>query len=93
MIQSLGRSVDRLTTFTVDKGTPTKTDKAAVPSNWLGHTKGSAAIDRSLVFGATMTQLLKAKRTEEAVLNHIRHLLTGHGLRVLNTGGWYKFDN
>lgn len=50
--------------------------------NWLGHTRGSAAIDWDLIDGASMAQLLKHRETLRVVNNHLDHLEEKHGLSI-----------
>lgn len=49
--------------------------------NWLGHQvgAGSAKLDKALITGATMAQLLKIRG---AAYKHICHLRTEHGLQI-----------
>jgi hypothetical protein len=49
------------------------------PPNWLGHTLGSAKLDRALINGATMKEL---KAIRGAIEEHFLHLREEHGLEI-----------
>lgn len=49
------------------------------PPNWLGHTLGSAKLDRALINGATMKEL---KAIRGAINEHFLHLREDHGLEI-----------
>lgn len=49
------------------------------PPNWLGHTLGSAQLDRALLNGATMKEL---KAIRGAINEHFLHLRKEHGLEI-----------
>ena len=68
-----------------------RTGAADTEPNWLGHKQGSAGIDRDLLDGATMAQLLSHRETEDAVERHIYHLRKDHGLHV-ERGGVLRFS-
>ena len=50
-----------------------------VTPNWLGHTLGSAKLDRALINGATMKEL---KAIRGAIQQHFDHLRIEHGLDI-----------
>lgn len=70
----------RLTRVAVAGGS--RVDAADQRVNWLGHRIGSKAdtIDRMLVEGVTADRLMRARRTPEAVKQHLKHLAEEHGL-------------
>jgi hypothetical protein len=55
------------------------TNDAGEPPNWLGHTLGSAKLDRALINGATMKEL---KAIRGAINEHFLHLREDHGLEI-----------
>ncbi len=60
--------------------------------NWLRHSKGSAAIDRSLIVGATIKEMIKSSgRTTGGVRDHLRHLEGEHGIRIIKEDNIYRF--
>ena len=71
---------DKLETIRVLQlvGLGTNTD-ADEPPNWLGHTLGSAKLDRALINGATMKEL---KAIRGAINEHFLHLREEHGLEI-----------
>lgn len=60
---------------------------AVDPPNWLGHTLGSAKLDRALIYGATMKEL---KAIRGAIDEHFDHLRTEHGLDIHQVGDVYR---
>jgi len=54
-------------------------DDVSDPPNWLGHTLGSAKLDRALINGATMKEL---KAIRGAIDEHFLHLREEHGLEI-----------
>lgn len=68
----------------VGRGT---TDDANDPPNWLGHTQGSAKLDRALINGATMTEL---EAIRGAIDEHFLHLRKEHGLEIAKDGDVYR---
>jgi hypothetical protein len=57
------------------------------PPNWLGHTLGSAKLDRALLNGATMKEL---EAIRGAIQNHFDHLRIEHGLEIVSDGDVYR---
>jgi hypothetical protein len=57
-----------------------------VTPNWLGHTRGSARLDRALITGATMNEL---KAIRGAIHEHFIHLRIEHGLDIHKDGDVY----
>lgn len=56
--------------------------------NWLGHMgDGNSLIDIELLWGTTMPQMLMHR---PAVEEHLWHLITEHGLTVLERNGVYR---
>ena len=55
-----------------------KGELGAIP-NWLGHTRGSARLDKALIKGATMKELLAIRK---AITQHFDHLRIEHGLAI-----------
>ena len=55
--------------------------------NWLGHTRGSARLDKALVKGATMNEL---KAIRGAIHEHFDHLRIEHGLNIHKDGDVYR---
>jgi hypothetical protein len=63
-----------------------KSELDAIP-NWLGHTRGSARLDKALINGATMKQL---RAIRGAINEHFAHLRIEHGLEVVQVGDVYR---
>ncbi len=60
-----------------------------VTPNWLGHTRGSARLDKALIKGATMEELLAIR---DAIDEHLLHLRIEHGLTIKRNGDVYLID-
>lgn len=58
-----------------------------VTPNWLGHTRGSARLDKALVKGATMNEL---NAIRGAITQHFDHLRIEHGLEIHKNGDVYR---
>lgn len=58
-----------------------------VTPNWLGHTRGSARLDKALITGATMMEL---KAIRGAIYEHFDHLRIEHGLEIHKNGDVYR---
>jgi hypothetical protein len=58
-----------------------------VTPNWLGHTRGSARLDKALIKGATMKKL---KAIRGAIQQHFDHLRIEHGLDIHKDGDVYR---
>ena len=58
-----------------------------VSPNWLGHTRGSARLDKALIKGATMKELLAIRG---AINSHFDHLRIEHGLDIHKDGDVYR---
>ena len=58
-----------------------------VTPNWLGHTLGSARLDKALIKGATMKELLAIRK---AITQHFDHLRIEHGLDIHKDGDVYR---
>lgn len=58
-----------------------------VTPNWLGHTRGSARLDKALINGATMMEL---KKIRGAIYEHFDHLRIEHGLDIHKDGDFYR---
>jgi hypothetical protein len=58
-----------------------------VTPNWLGHTRGSARLDKALIKGATMKEL---KTIRGAIQQHFDHLRIEHGLDIHKDGDTYR---
>ena len=58
-----------------------------VTPNWLGHTRGSARLDKALVNGSTMMEL---KAIRGAIYEHFDHLRIEHGLDIHKDGDVYR---
>ena len=50
-----------------------------VTPNWLGHTRGSARLDKALIKGATMKEL---KAIRGAIQQHFDHFRIEYGLDI-----------
>lgn len=57
--------------------------------NWLGHTHGSAKLDKALLNGATMNELLAIRG---AINQHFDHLRIEHGLDIDKDGDIYRIN-
>ena len=57
--------------------------------NWLGHSAGSARLDKLLVLGATFTEL---ENIRGAIKEHFRHLRDEHGLKITQFGSKYRIS-
>lgn len=57
-----------------------------VTPNWLGHTRGSARLDKALIQGATMKEL---RAIRGAINEHFVHLRIEHGLEIHKNGDVY----
>jgi hypothetical protein len=58
-----------------------------VSPNWLGHTRGSARLDKALINGSTMKQL---RAIRGSINEHFAHLRIEHGLEVVQVGDVYR---
>jgi hypothetical protein len=58
-----------------------------VSPNWLGHTRGSARLDKALINGATMKEF---KAIRGAIQQHFDHLRIEHGLDIHKDGDVYR---
>jgi len=89
---SKGRETDAARTRVVMAG-GSAVDPVDPRVNWLGHKVGTAAdaIDRLLIVGATMADLLLTGRTRRSVKNHIGHLEIDHDLAVVERDGRLAF--
>ncbi|PUE57163.1 hypothetical protein B9Z36_09270 [Limnohabitans sp. Rim8] len=58
-----------------------------VTPNWLGHTRGSARLDKALIKGAAMKELLAIRK---AITQHFDHLSIEHGLEIHKDGDVYR---
>jgi hypothetical protein len=59
--------------------------------NWLDHAGAAAKIDKMLLRGATMDELLTSGRSLSSVRSHLNHLKSDHGLSISNNNGVYRF--
>jgi hypothetical protein len=59
--------------------------------NWLDHSEACARVDQMLLGGASLEQLESSGRKRSAVMSHLGHLKSEHGLAIGREGGIYRF--
>lgn len=66
-----------------------------VRTNWLGHSRGAATIDKLLMAkGATLEELSECSgRHISSIRNHFYHLEQEHGLKIVKSNDLYFMSN